>query len=299
MKEIEETPQGIKYNGKTYTDLDETQKDLDDKKISPEEHMQLDHAVLHWEDKLREDAKEKSKEPGKQLGIITDKADNCLKDDKDNPHQKLKDKIRELWDILSIVFTIFFFAGIFYFLPKHMEKIKAEKEAKAALIKTDSIDTASIVEAARFQNYIAKAKSMMGKASAQIKGIDKYTTISNNDEFSIAINQPEKWFFINMNDTSRSDLGYYVMWFEKSPIGEKHALSKINELCSINGITFNKPDFDYTLIKGWDIKGYCLSFSSDSKVSWFIEGIPFSFSSNSNIYSIMLSYSDFNKTESK
>ncbi len=48
----------------------------------------------------------------------------------------------------------------------------------------------------------------------KIKGIDNYITINNDDNLQSAMDQPEKWFLYNVNDSIKS----FVMFFEKNPI---------------------------------------------------------------------------------
>ena len=78
----------------------------------------------------------------------------------------------------------------------------------------------------------------------KIKGIDNYITINNDDNLQSAMDQPEKWFLYNVNDSIKG----FVMFFEKNPIGVKHTLTKVVELCNMNGRNFKNPDIDDSLI---------------------------------------------------
>ncbi len=115
---------------------------------------------------------------------------------------------------------------------KNTGKIVAEKKAK--------ID--SIVAVKKALDSIAKAESKM--KVTQIKGVDKYITVTNDDELYYASDKYEQWFFLNMKNLPKG----YGMWFDKTPVGVKHALSKIRELCDLNGRDFDKPDIDNSLM---------------------------------------------------
>lgn len=131
--------------------------------------------------------------------------------------------------------------------------------------------------------------------TAQFKGIDKYTIITNDNGPSIAMNKPEQWFYFSDADNVKA----YVMFFETNPVGLKHALSKIIELCKINSKDFNKPDADDSLIpiiaRGlFDYEDMYLGISQkdgEIKKAWDIGKGRFGIIMNSEYYCIQFSLS--------
>jgi hypothetical protein len=129
--------------------------------------------------------------------------------------------------------------------------------------------------------------------NAQIKGIDKYTTVTGQSEFAKVLTN-EVWFFVKLTDKPAS----YVMFFDNTPVGLKHAVEETIKLCKANSKDFNNPDIDNSMLpsyaetifdygsvhtglsigsaeirKVWDIPGWRIGLTMDDK-TYMLMAVP-------------------------
>jgi hypothetical protein len=81
--------QGVEFNGKYYTDIDDVQQDFIDKKLTPDEHKQLLEKVRNWEDDLRRKADTNARNVSKKFNSNADESDKNLKDEDDKLQMRI------------------------------------------------------------------------------------------------------------------------------------------------------------------------------------------------------------------
>ena len=99
-KKITTTDDGVKYKDKTYTDIEQVLDDIADKKLTPEEALPLREEVNKFEDGLRKQADEASRNIDGGIEDITKKAEDEIKKQINDKKSKLHMKIFP--DVLSI-----------------------------------------------------------------------------------------------------------------------------------------------------------------------------------------------------
>lgn len=105
--------------------------------------------------------------------------------------------------------------------------------------------------------------------------------------------------FTNEN-TLKRDLwlqgdGMYVMTFDETTVGVKHAIDKADKILKENSLSIDKPDEDDSLLGRMvkDFRDYeNLDFSlhmskSEIKKTWYIDGGVFVLSLNKGLYTVM------------